>query len=314
VNEPVSRRYLVILNPASRRERAGRIWARSFPESGRAEVVLSRSPGHARELAAKAASDGYDVVAAAGGDGTVNEVTNGIVGSRTALGILPIGSVNVLAAELAIPRGLEKAWQVILEGESKAIDLGKVTGTSSDRVQPRYFAQLAGVGLDARAIRGVSRTQKRIWGPLAYVFAGLKAVAEAAPQIRVEVDGSEAVEGICAIFGNGRYYGGPFTVLKDARVDDGLLDICLFKRGGYLNIFNYLVGVLRGAHTDFRDVWYLKGRRVKVTSTGDVPVEVDGELSGSVPVEIEVVPNALRVMVSRSVGSDNRDGQTRVRS
>lgn len=289
----------MILNPAARSEKAGRISLGEFPESCRVDVVLSRAPGHAAELAREASAEGVDVVVAAGGDGTVNEVVNGLgeAAANTALGILPIGSVNVLARELGIPRKLERAWKVLASGRIRSIDLGRITCRTEKGRTTHFFTQLAGAGLDAKAVQSVTRAQKRRFGPLSYVFAGFRAVAEGSPPVRVAFDGSEPVEGVCVIFGNGRYYGGPFAVLKRARIDDGWLDVCIFQQGGYWNLLNYLQGIVRRTHTRFKDVTYVKLRKALVTSESEVPVEVDGEMLGFLPAEVEIVPRALKVVV-----------------
>lgn len=291
------KRCRVILNPAARSEKAGRISLGSFPKSCRVEVVLSRAAGHATELARRAVEEGIEVVVAAGGDGTVNEVANGIVGTEAALGVLPLGSVNVLARELGIPRRMVGAWKVIAGGRARRIDLGKITCQVAGRSKVHYFTQLAGAGLDAKAVQQVTRAQKRIWGPLSYVFAGLKIAAQRAPPVLVEMDGRSAIEGACVIFGNGRFYGGPFAVLKRARIDDGWLDVCVFQQNGYWNLLNYLQGVVRRIHTGFKDVSYAKARRARLTSASEVPVEVDGEMLGFLPAEIEVIPLGLKIMV-----------------
>ena len=295
--KPAAKRCRVILNPVARREKAGRISLGVFPESCRVEVVLSRATGHATELARKAVAEGLELVVAAGGDGTVNEVANGIAGSGAVLGILPLGSVNVLARELGIPRRMDGAWKVLACGRARSIDLGRITCGAGQGRKPHYFTQLAGAGLDAKAVGQVTRAQKKIWGPLSYVFAGLKAASESAPPVRVEMDGRAAIEGACVIFGNGRFYGGPFAVLKRARIDDGWLDVCVFQRNGYWSLLNYLQGVLRRTHTGFKDVSYAKARKARLTSQGEVPVEVDGEMLGFLPAEVEVLPRALKVMV-----------------
>ena len=143
----------------------------------------------------------------------------------------------------------------------------------------------------------MTRAQKRIWGPLSYVFAGFRVAAENSPPVRVEMEGRPAIEGACVIFGNGRFYGGPFAVLKRARIDDGWLDVCVFQKGGYWNLLNYLQGVLRRTHTRFEDVSYAKTRKARVTANGKIPIEVDGEMLGFLPAEIELIPLGLKVMV-----------------
>jgi diacylglycerol kinase (ATP) len=298
VAERVSvRQCRVILNPVARSERAGTISLGVFPESLRVEVVMSRGAGHATELARKAAGEGIELIVAAGGDGTVNEVANGLAGSDSILGILPLGSVNVLVHELGIPKRLDRAWKVLAEGQVRQIDLGKVICGPPGARTTRYFTQLAGAGLDARAVQRVTRAQKKIWGPLSYIFAGLKVAAENNPPVRLEMDGRDPIEGACVIFGNGRFYGGPFAVLKHARIDDGWLDVCVFQRRSYWSLLNYLQGVLRRTHTSFKDVSYAKLQKARLTSSGEVTVQVDGEMLGFLPADVELIPRGLKVMV-----------------
>ena len=149
---------LVILNPEARRARRQEVLSRADELFPGALVATTTSSGEARELAAEAVRSGFRIVVAAGGDGTVNEVVNGIAGTGVTLGVLPVGTMNVFATELGLPTRLRDAWKVILAGHVREIDLG--------RANRQYFVQLAGVGLDAQVVKETSWDLKRDLGPL----------------------------------------------------------------------------------------------------------------------------------------------------
>jgi len=253
---------LVILNPAARSTRAG--GEASFIESlpGGAEVALTSGSGEARTLAAGAVERGYSTVVAAGGDGTINEVVNGLAGSGATLGVLPIGTMNVFAAELGIPSALAAAWEVIVRGHVREIDLACAN--------EQYFVQLAGVGLDAQVVKETSWSMKRNFGPLSYVVAAAQIAARKPPRLEVRYDGN-VTEGCFVLIGNGRYYGGPFNFFQKARVDDGRLDALVFQKMGHLDIVRYLGNMLMGSHTELKDVTYFQAKEIQITSDEAVP-------------------------------------------
>lgn len=279
----------VILNPSARSTRAaglaGEIEALSL---GNAVVALSAEPGDAGRLAREAARDGASVVVAAGGDGTINAVVNGIAGTGAALGILPLGTMNVFAMEMGLPKSLKEAWAVIRAGNSREIDLPTAAG--------RSFVQMAGVGFDAQALAATSWDAKRNLGPLSYVISAAQVAALKPPLVRVEAQ-EGSFEGSFVLIGNGRHYGGPLPVFPRARLDDGLLDVIVFKRLSHLDLIRYFQGVVFGTHVGMPDVTYFQTRALSVASESDVPVEVDGEVIGRVPVKFEASPAKLRVLV-----------------
>jgi diacylglycerol kinase (ATP) len=274
---------LVIFNPSARGEKSQRL--RQFLESKKSDRVTlapTQCTGDATRLAAAAA--GHDIVVAAGGDGTVNEVLNGLHGA--ALGILPLGTVNVFARELGLPHNLPAAWDVIENGRTRLIDLACAEAGGRRRV----FCQLAGVGFDAQAVRAASWELKKKIGPLAYVWAGLKVLR--APPAVVEVAGRK---GVAVFVGNGRYYGGKFRLFPRAKLDDGLLDVCVFERCGYWDLLRYGPAILCAAHPRLKGVHYFQAR--EFSCSGAVPFELDGEDAGDAPVRFSVQPRALRVIV-----------------
>ena len=282
-------KILVILNPAAHSERAGGTWEKiqNLPD---AIVQTTSAPGDARSIAARAVGEGFATVVAAGGDGTINEVVNGLAGSEVALGILPVGTMNVFAAELGLPNHIEKAWEIVRAGHTRRIDLV--------RANDQYFVQLAGVGLDAQVVQATSRSFKKNFGPLSYLISAAQIASRTPPKLIVEHDG-ERREGSFVLIGNGRYYGGPVAFFKDARIDDGKLDVLIFKNLGYLDIARYLGTILMGNHTDLEDVDYFQTERVSVSSEDDVPVEVDGEVVTKLPVTFRISSRKLKVVVAQ---------------
>jgi YegS/Rv2252/BmrU family lipid kinase len=277
----------VILNPSAHSERAQGLaeeLARIAPE---ASVRLTDGPGAARRLAAEAAAEGFRTVAAAGGDGTVNEVANGLAGTSAALGVLPVGTMNVFAKEHNLPEDLAEAWAVIRRGATREIDLAAAND--------QHFIQLAGVGLDAQVVKETTWESKKRFGPLSYVLSAAQVAWRTPPAIFVEAAGTTR-EGSFVLIGNGRYYGGRLAFFPRAKPDDGLLDVLIFKNLGYLDLARYLGGVLIGKHLDLPDVEYFQASEVRVHSEQEVPVEVDGEFSGELPVTFRIA-GKLRLCV-----------------
>jgi YegS/Rv2252/BmrU family lipid kinase len=285
---------LVILNPAARSERAKGAWEKIQELPDCATIQTTSAAGDARAIAAWAVEKGYRIVVAAGGDGTINEVVNGLIGSDVALGILPVGTMNVFAAELGLPGDLPGAWEVIRGRHTRKVDL--------IRANSQYFVQLAGVGLDAQVVQATSWNFKKNFGPLSYVISAAQIAARKPPRLLVEAEGVTR-EGSFVLIGNGRYYGGPIAFFKDAQIDDGKLDVLIFKNLGYLDIVRYLGGVFTGTHTGLADVEYFQTTKATVSSEDDVPVEVDGEVVTKLPVTFRVSSRKLKVVVPAAVSS-----------
>ncbi len=285
-------RILVILNPAARGERGAALRERIERLSPRAVVRTTSAPGDAEALAERGVAQGYGIIVAAGGDGTINEVVNGIADSGVRLGLLPAGTMNVFATELGLPIDFRKCWDAIENGMDREVDLALAND--------QYFIQLAGVGLDAQVVKETRWHDKKTFGPLSYMFAATVIAGRKAPRLAIHAEGRPALAGSFVLVGNGRFYGGPFPLFRDASLDDGRLDVIVFKSVGHLDLVRYLQGVLFGTHAAMDDVEYFQTPWLRVTSDSDVPVEVDGELLGNVPVEFRVARQRLAVRVPRS--------------
>ncbi len=256
---------------------------------GDALFYATENAGDAEHLARRAVAEGFEQIVAAGGDGTIHEVVNGIAGSEAALGLMPMGTMNVFANELGLPANdLGRCWEIIRAEQTRLIDLPTANG--------KHFVQLAGVGLDAQVVKETSLTSKRNFGPLSYLISAAQIAARRPPRLLIDAKEARTEEGTFVLVGNGRLYGGPFPFFKHAVIDDGLLDVLVFKQLGYLDVLKYLQNVFFTADITTREVEYFQTRRLRVTSMEEVPVELDGELVGSCPVEFQLKPRWLKVL------------------
>lgn len=294
-------RSCVIFNPTARGEKARR-FRRHLDEIGaQTTLKLTTAPGDAQRLAAEAVAEGFETVVAAGGDGTVNEVLNGLGEapngfSQARLAVLPLGTVNVFARELGLPLRLMAAWECIRRGGETQIDLPKVEFCSQGTTRVRYFAQLAGAGLDARAIELVQWELKKRIGPLAYVLAGLHALAGNPSNITVKTD-DQTVTGQLVLIGNGRLYGGRFQIFPGADLRDGALDVCAFPRVNWLTLARCAAPLLLRGNLPAGMTRALQTKTITLTSPTQTPVEVDGELIGHLPATFSMSQLRLRVVV-----------------
>ena len=282
---------LVIVNPVAGSPEKVRDWQQRVESIVQnCPVRITSHPREAEALARRGVADGFRRIVAAGGDGTINEVANGLAGSGAALGVLPLGTVNVFAMELGLPsQNLELCWEIIRGTNVRLVDLPSANGKS--------FVQLAGVGLDAQVVKETSLAFKRSFGPLSYLISAAQIAARQPPKLLVESDNAPVDEGSFVLIGNGRLYGGPFPFFKQAIIDDGLFDVVVFKRLGYLEIIKYLQDVFFSTDIRAPEVEYFQTQHLRLTSKQDVPVELDGELAGSCPVEFRIKKKALRVLV-----------------
>ena len=281
---------VVILNPAAGSPESLRHWQERVESIARGcPIRVTSHPGEAEALARRAVEEGFDRIVAAGGDGTVNQVANGRAGSNAALGLLPMGTVNVFAIELGLPvHDLALCWEIIQGANERLVDLPTANG--------RYFVQLGGVGLDAQVVKETSLAAKRSFGPLSYLISAAQIAARQPPKLFIESENASVSEGSFVLIGNGRLYGGPFPFFKHAVIDDGLFDVVVFKRLGYLEIIKYLGDVVFSSEIRAPEIEYFQTEHLSVTSEQDVPLELDGELAGSCPVDFQIQKKALRVL------------------
>ncbi len=296
---PKGHRYPLLFNPHARSKRGRR--ALRFLMANAKDFVLyeTRDVDDARNLAAKFAADGEPVILAAGGDGTMNAVIQGLEGTNTALGVLPTGTMNVFAREMGIPipnlqtSNLEKALEVAKDGFITNVDLFTANG--------KPFVQMAGVGFDAQVIEDTSLESKKIFGSLAYLMSAVKLLGENPPKMKIILsDGTEA-EGVAVLAGNGELYGGQVRLFPKADNTDGLLDILIFKEPGYKFVLDSLKGLVGLLDLVVSSAEYLQSDSFTVVSDRDVPIEVDGEYLGrATQVEFSSTGSKLRVLSPRA--------------
>jgi diacylglycerol kinase (ATP) len=255
----------------------------------RVEVWPTERPQHATELATLA---GARLVVAAGGDGTVNEVVNGLETDAT-LGILPLGTANVLARELGLPLNAEAACERILAPKNRRIDVGVATDRKG---RERRFTCMAGMGFDAHVVNEVTPRLKRYLKILAFPLAALKVYLEGdLPPLHV-FHGEDKYVTQFAIVANGQYYGGDFRVAEDAALATGKLEVVLVDRVGRLLRADILTRILARRPLD-RSMRSFTARELRATSPGaHVPVQLDGEVWGRLPMSFHIEPGALEVV------------------
>ena len=257
-----------------------------------AEAWPTPGPGTASELARRATSAGLDLVIASGGDGTINEVLQGLAESDTPMALWPGGTANVLARELAIPTDPEGVVATIAADRRRRIALGKAGS--------RYFALMAGIGLDASIVRGVSPQLKASYGEGAFWVSGLKHVVTWRPEpFTIDVGGT-TYEGAAVVVGNAARYGGSLSITPRASVEEAELDVCIFPtRRHAIGYASDLLACALGDPTRFGDVTYFKATALSATGSPDNQpwVQVDGELLGQLPMRFESIPDALTVVV-----------------
>jgi len=266
-------RYPLIFNPRARSQKGDKTLRFLMEKANHFALYATNHAGEARELAAKFAAAGEPVVIAAGGDGTLNAVVNGLAGSNTALGVLPAGTMNVFARELGIPFGsLEKAFGVITDGNVRQIDLFEGNGSP--------FVQMAGVGFDAMVIEETTWESKKMLGPLAYLLAAVKVLGEKPPKMEIICSSGLREEGVAVLAGNGSLYGGQFRLFRAADNSDSRLDVLVFKEAGYKLVLDSLRGLALGGMDLAESTSYFQSESFVVRADREVPMEVDGELVG----------------------------------
>lgn len=257
----------------------------------RLEVSVTQFPGHASELARTAVERGVERVIVLGGDGTISEVVNGVVGSDVTLGIISVGTGNDVARSLGLPVGnLARAWDAIEVGVTSKLDIGECDG--------RYFVSSFGVGLPVEAIKAMAGN-KLIKGSPAFLLGVLKALWHMEPvRLRIEVD-KAVVEKPCALVlvQNTAYVGGGLRVAPSATLEDGLLDVIVVEALGRLDLLRNLPKVYRGQHEKHPKFSAFKSEKVVISSPEKLRTMCDGELVGYTPARIKVYPRALRMII-----------------
>lgn len=264
-----------------------------------AELRATACPGDGRQLAREAVKNGCDLVIVCGGDGTINEVVNGLASSHVPLAILPGGTANIAARELGLPGNIAKAARQLPSWRPCRIPLGRATWEESGSVRQRFFIAVAGVGFDARIISRLNIRAKLRMGVIAYGWEAVKQVFRYSfPSFQFSTDGSTVSATFAVIQRSGRYAGWLKLALPHS-IRESDFSCCMFEGSGPTRYFRYAVGVLTQTHHRLPDVHFLNGSSIHCRSSRDrdpIFFEVDGELVGRIPVTFEVAPDALTLL------------------
>jgi YegS/Rv2252/BmrU family lipid kinase len=301
---PVSETVFLV-NPASDNGATGRRWpeiARLAAERGLiGDALLSERQGHLTDLARDAAKGGARLLIAVGGDGTVNEIVNGIAGlDAVELAIVHRGTGGDFGRTFEIPHKLEQALDVARSGATREIDLGRVTlHLWAGPKMVRWFANIGSAGMSGAVAKRVNETGKALGGKLSYAWSTIAVFARwRNAQLTVTVDGEQRSGAMYdVIVANGRYFGGGMKICPEAEPADGLFDVLLIGDVTKRDLMLTLPKIYRGSHLPHPKAELLRGTTVTIEAPIPLPVELDGEQPGTTPASFEVVPRSLRVRV-----------------
>ncbi len=306
--EPLAQpRLCFIVNPVAGHGRAARLWRRLEPIASdlaaRRGLALTawftEGPRHAEELARRAAAEGYDRVAVVGGDGTLNEVANGLIGTGVAMAIVPAGTANDLIRSFPIPTKVDEAVRLAFEGRMGKMDVG-LAETPQVR---RYFVNMFGAGFDAEVaglVNDIGPVVKRFGGGVAIPVCLVITLARYSyPRVTLKIDDQtlDVPNLIFAAVAIGRFIGNGMMLLPEAIPDDGLFDVMWAHDMKRLEILRTVLKTYSGRHVEHPRVHFTRGKTVRVESSTPLRCHLDGETGGFLPATIEVVPAALGVVL-----------------
>jgi len=290
-SKTAARRLLIIFNPAAgwrRRRRLAPVLAQLRAHGCPLVLRETKAPGDAERFAAEVDPETFDLVVVAGGDGTVNEAINGLARSGLPLAVIPLGTANVLAAEIGLRTDPASIAECVALGEARPITLGAANG--------RRFLLMAGAGFDAHVVAGVSVPMKRWLGKVAYVLSilGELLVLPLSPyEVRTDNTLWRAASVLVA---NARSYGGRFVCAPEASLESATLQVGLFERGGRLAAIGYALALVTGQLPRLPSYRLIEARRVEIRGRPGEPLQGDGDVIGQLPAAIEVLPAALALV------------------
>lgn len=305
--KPTIVRAKLIMNPQSGEGKAGRMFgeiAATVAGQGQVDLVMTERPQHATELAAAAAGEGYELVVAVGGDGTVHEVVNGLMAgpaSPLPLAIIPLGSGNDFAYALGVPEDPIEAAKQLFNGRLRTVDLATV---SDEYGRCEYWTNNLGIGFDAEVVIR-TKAMPNLTGFVLYLVAVFQTIAfhYDSPVLDIQTDNGRVQQpALFLTLGNGCRHGGGFLITPDAVVDDGLIDSCLVDTVSRLTMLQMLGSAIKGTHVTSEHVTMGRSGRLHIRSATPLPIHIDGEMfaypeNDVHDVTVEVLPLALSVMV-----------------
>ncbi|UCG13489.1 MAG: diacylglycerol kinase family lipid kinase [Deltaproteobacteria bacterium] len=290
----MQKRVLLISNPIAgdrKTDLLSRWFVRTLEQSGHeVETFVTASADDIHHRVRRLEPEGERLVVA-GGDGTINQVLNGLRDpALIPLFILPTGTANVLANELGLPRSLGAAVQIFEQAHIRHLDMGLVG--------KRRFLSMLSAGVDAMVTQELIGGKGRIRGYWRYVFPFLKVILRyKPPRLQVQVDSSDRLAGSHVLVSNVRRYGSGLKFAHRAYCDSGHFDVCIFPKRSFFSLCRYYLVALLGKPSWQTGVIYLTGRRIRIDSTDRVPVQIDGDYLGTTPVEVELRPSLVPIIV-----------------
>ena len=285
----------IVFNPVAGRRRTQAFWRvlDILSANGvRVDLLETRFPGHAETLAREAVAAGAELVVAAGGDGTIAEVANGLIGSGAKLGVIPIGTANVLAHELDLPFSPRGIAAALAFGRTRVLWPGMMSGAEGERL----FTQMIGVGFDGHVVHRVSPGMKRVLGRGAYALCALRALAVYPfTPIMLRIDGCDT-QTCTAIVSKGRFYGGAHLLARDACAAQPGFSVSLFDRSSPWAAMMHGMALPFGLVGRMRGVRQMRAREIVFTGNSHVPAQSDGDAAGSTPLSITDAPMPIRVV------------------
>ncbi len=265
-------------------------------QNWRVELNITKAPGEARQLAHEAMSQQVDIVIAAGGDGTINEIIQELAGSETVLGVLPCGTGNIWAREMGIPLQMVDARKVLLNGQIRCIDLG--------RCNDRYFMLMAGVGIDGAVTQAVEKMPIKRLGMFGYaLIATWLGLGYPSFQARLRINHKRPVKlrALQIIVGNTQLYGGALKFTWEAKCDDGQLDVCVVRKRSMLGRIIVAIHFLLGHRNRHQWIRYYTATSIEINTRQPVAIQIDGEPVGHTPASFIIAPRALKVLVPQRI-------------
>jgi diacylglycerol kinase (ATP) len=291
------RTMIVIFNPVAGMRRAALLWRVLdvlVANGVRIELAETHRAGHGEALAREAACRGASMVVAAGGDGTIGEVANGLLGSNTRLGIIPLGTANVVAHEMSLPFEPRAVAAALAFGRTRPLWPGVVRGAEGSRL----FVQMLGVGFDAQVVHHLPVALKRVFGRGAYALQSLRELAlyRFAP-VRLRLDGHET-EAASVIVSKGRLYGGRFLLAPAACAAEQGFSVVLFDHAGAFPTLLYGAALPLNMLSRAPGVRHVRARQIDFVGNERVPVQADGDAAGWTPLSVTDAPSAIPVVVA----------------
>jgi diacylglycerol kinase (ATP) len=290
-------RIIILLNPNAGRGRARSVLREALEVLRRKGIEIqvqeSRDAQHLLALARQAAAEKPDAIVSLGGDGTQHYVLNGMVGSEIPLGIIPCGSGNDFSKGLGIPTQAREAAEVLLAGNTRRVDLGRVGNT--------VYGCIAGAGFDSVVTRYANERVRRLRGSWAYAWSILRCLKTYRPEPLEIVSDNQKFSGevIFAVVGNNVSYGGGIHLTPRAKLDDGLLDVCIVPYLKKWELLRWVPRAYRGQHLTHPRILYFQTRNVSLSTTSRMELFGDGEFMQELPATIEVVPRVQPIIVPR---------------